>query len=103
MSTRTKKWLSFTLRWGIAVVGVYWVIANISWSNRVLVVSPKTGWPVSVKVASSAQEIDPQFAIIDELGKPTTVAREYLVAKSDRQKIVVHRDGKDETFAVLGL
>jgi uncharacterized membrane protein YbhN (UPF0104 family) len=103
MDKRAKKWLSFTLRWGIAVVGVYWVLANISWSNRVLVVSPKTGWPVSVKLVGPAKQSDPQFEIIDELGKPTTVLRDYLVAKSDRQKIVVHRDGKDETLAVLGL
>src|SRR4051812_10829603 len=35
MKQRVKKWLTFTLRWGIAVVGIWWVISQITWRDRV--------------------------------------------------------------------
>jgi len=102
MSTRTKKWLSFTLRWGIAVVGVYWVIANISWSDRVLVAG-SGGWPMSVKLAAPTSDNAPVFPIVDADGKTKVVPRTDLIARADRPKVVLKRNGVDETFAVLGL
>ena len=30
-----KKWLTFSLRWGIAVVGIWWVLSQITWRDRV--------------------------------------------------------------------
>ena len=37
MSKRAKNWLKNLLRWGIAVFGIWYVLSNMSWSNRVLV------------------------------------------------------------------
>src|SRR5437868_1502459 len=38
MSQKVKKWLTFSLRWGIAVVGIWLVIRQISLYDRIWVI-----------------------------------------------------------------
>jgi uncharacterized protein (TIRG00374 family) len=95
-----KKWVMFVLRWGIAVAGIYWVIANISLRDRVLI-SGADGWPVSARLASPAKEQDQTYRIWLPTGEPREVHRTELVARTDRQKIVLARTG--QKLAVLGL
>src|SRR5262245_47316804 len=80
-----KRWLLFALRWGIAIVGIYWVIANISLHDRILVADPRDGWPMSIRLP-------------DDPAKRTD-----LMARTDRQKVTVNEDGQHKTYAVLAL
>jgi len=78
-------WLLFVLRWGIAIVGVYWVVANISLHDRILVADPRDGWPMSVPVTDDPAQ------------------RTNLMARTDRQKVTVREDGREKLYAVLAL
>lgn len=50
MHPRHKKWLKNFIRWGIAVVGIWYVIAHMAFNDRTLVRDPDTGLPAYVRV-----------------------------------------------------
>lgn len=51
MKSRSLGWLKFALRWGIAVAGITWVIWNLTWSDRALVIlDEQTQRPVQAVV-----------------------------------------------------
>jgi uncharacterized protein (TIRG00374 family) len=100
MRRDAKKWAMFVLRWGIAVAGIYWVVANISLNDRVLIAGAG-GWPVSVRLASPAKEPDATYRIKLPNGLLRDVPRTELIARTDRQKITLQRNG--QKLAVLGL
>jgi uncharacterized protein (TIRG00374 family) len=84
-----KKWLMFLLRWGIAVAGIWYVLSNISWSDRVLIQSKLDGWPVARKLASPADENATQFQIIEPDGSTRWVSLDELIVKADPVRINV--------------
>jgi len=102
MSSGAKRWIRFVLRWGIAAAGIYWVLANMSLYDRVLVANPTDGWPVSVKLVTPAGEQDQTYSVIQG-GARKTFSRTDLVARTDKQKVGLKVDGRVESFAVLGL
>src|SRR4051812_12525161 len=99
MSTRVKKALKFSGRWGIAIIGIYWVISNMSLDDRVLVQGPD-GWPESVALVRWAKDTDPTFNARTGDGKETVIAQRDLIAKADREKVILNTG---EVVAVLGL
>ena len=66
MSQRSKQWLKFFLRWGIAVIGVGYVVWNISINDRAIVLDPQTQLPVYVQVV---QEPDDEAPLIEVIGR----------------------------------
>src|SRR2546423_13448518 len=92
MSKTSKKWIANLLRWGIAVFGIWYVLNNMSWSNRVLVPGPG-GWPVARKLANeSADEYAGHFKVINEDGSIVSIPRDELLAKVDSAHVDVRRD-----------
>lgn len=51
MKSSVRKWSLFVLRWGIAIVGIWWVLSNISFRDRVTVLGP-TSRPVEATLLS---------------------------------------------------
>src|SRR4051812_7283717 len=101
MSKTGKKWLKNALRWGIAVFGIWYVLNNMSWSNRVLIPGAG-GWPVAVKLADDhADENAAEFRIIDETGAPRTIPRTELLAKVDTAHITAKRDGVESQYDLI--
>ena len=100
MSARAKKWIRFTLRWGIAAAGIYWVLANISLYDRVLVADANDGWPVSVRLAAPAGEQDLNYRVTSS---HDPLPRTQLIARTDKQKVKLNLDGRVAEYAVLGL
>jgi uncharacterized protein (TIRG00374 family) len=91
---RVKKWVKFTLRWGIAVLGIWWVISNISLHDRVLIAGPN-GWPISVRLAEPATEDAAQFKVYwpeDQLIR--TLDRSDLLVRADPMRLTVLEDGQ---------
>ncbi len=102
-----KKIAKFVVRWGIAVGGIWWVIANISLYDRVLIVNPATHRPAAVRLAVPAAESAEQFQVINPFVSPPermTVERHDLLVKSDRDLLTVRqRDGSTRTVEILAL
>lgn len=92
MSPKTKKTATFLIRWGIAVAGVWYVLAKTSFHDRVLVIDPRTDRPVAVRVLGNAHDSDAQFDIID----PVTGQKRLI----DRDQVWIKPDGT--TFRMPG-
>ncbi len=106
MHPATKKWLKFSLRWGIAVLGVWFVIKNISLHDTVRVLDPVQQRPVSVRLLEPAEPSSQQFVIEDPAGGPAskTVRRDELIARSQYDHIQIKADdGSTTKVDVLGL
>jgi uncharacterized membrane protein YbhN (UPF0104 family) len=81
---RLKKWLTFSLRWGIAVVGIWWVLSQITWRDRVTMLDANNR-PVEKRVADNQPLNSPQFPLLDG----QTVPASALVSKPDASKVTV--------------
>jgi uncharacterized membrane protein YbhN (UPF0104 family) len=115
MSPRVKKSITFILRWGIAVLGIGWVISNISIHDRVLIANPSNGRPTPARLAAPATENSPTFVVYNPLAKSAgaggpaspatlTVKRDELFVKSDRDQVTVRESsGSTINLEILGL
>jgi hypothetical protein len=105
MKKHVKKWSLFTLRWGIAVVGIWYVVKNISLHDRVLI-PDATGRPVEARLLGPAAEDAVTYQIIDPAtGAERTVPRTGLLARAGNagEKVQAEIDGELKTVEVLAL
>jgi len=107
MKKHAKKWALFTLRWGIAVVGIWFVLQNITWRDSVLIQNPATGRPMPARVVGPLDESQASFRIIDPLTQAERdIPRSDLLVRPglDVDKAIIHRPGQpDETMELLAL
>jgi len=90
MNQRAKKWIKFVLRWGIAVVGIWWVVAQMEFRDRVWVLDGKN-YPVPAKL--SAYPDKGEQSAVFEIWDPWTYQRR-VVARND----VVNRPDQKESI-----
>ena len=79
-----KKWLMFTLRWGIAVVGIWWVLSQITWRDRVTLLGANNR-PVEHRLDNNPPLESPTFKLLD--GR--TVSRDELVSLPDAKRVTL--------------
>jgi len=108
MTPAKKKWIKFFLRWGVAVVGVWFVVSNISLYDTVRVQDPVDGRPVTVRLAKPATNAQETFEIEwqDAAGNtvPKTVDHSELIARSQYEHVtIIDTDGTEHRVDVLGL
>jgi uncharacterized protein (TIRG00374 family) len=106
MKSRLKSTLTFLLRWGIAVVGVFYVISNITWFDRIQVIDPATGLPVKVRVVGDYSEKSESFTVLFPAGDGTEVEQMFprtaVVARAEFLEVKL-KDGRGEkAMHVLG-
>ncbi len=103
MSPAVKKWAMFAVRWGIAVAGIWYVIVNIYWRDRVFVLNA-TNHPVETRLAAPAEEDSPTVTLLDDSGGPArTVSRGDLVNQADRNQVTLRLHDGVKTWPLLGL
>ncbi len=74
-----KKWVKFALRWGIAVAGIWWVFAQMTLRDHVLILDAANR-PVIAALAAKAFESSPNFEIYDpSTGQRRVVPRKEVV------------------------
>jgi glycosyltransferase 2 family protein len=91
------KFSKFLVRWGIAVVGIWWVISKMSWKDHVLAVLPGQTMPTKnvALVGEQATDQDSFYRVIDpRTGTAITLTREQVVNEPDRANLVVIENGK---------
>jgi uncharacterized protein (TIRG00374 family) len=79
-----KRWLTFLLRWGIAVVGIGWVISQITWRDRVTLLDANNR-PVEKRLADNQSPDAAEFTLLDG----HTVSRSELVSKPDAKRVTL--------------
>jgi uncharacterized protein (TIRG00374 family) len=92
------KILKFTIRWGIAVFGIWYVISKMSWNDRVWAILPGYTMPQSVALSGETSgETDATYPVIDPTsGKVEVIGRSDVVNEPDRAKMQVTEDGKKQ-------
>src|SRR3954465_12866931 len=77
MKQRAVKWLKFLLRWGVAVVGIWWVITQMHFRDRGVILDEKNHPVVAVLSFYPAKgEQSPVFEIHDPWTyQPRTISR----------------------------
>lgn len=87
--SKRKKWLFFTLRWGIAVAGITYVLWNIRFHDRVRILDAQNR-PDEVRVLNSAKDGDLAFTILDpQTGQQVVVPREKLWTLPDAKSVEI--------------
>lgn len=101
---KIKRWLTFAVRWGIAIAGITLVLWNISFHDRVQVLDPATKTLQKLRVLNDAGETEFQFLVMPEKGGPArVVSREELWVRPDRKHVKVRlgaRVAKTRLWAV---
>lgn len=90
MTPRTKHWLKFSIRWGVAVVGIVWVLWGITFRDRTTVLQPGTNLPIYVQVLDDAKEDQPSYRIahyVDGVRRVEEVTRDELWVRPDRKTV----------------
>src|ERR1039458_7156638 len=79
----------FCLRWGIAIAGVWYVVAHMSLRDRAWVIlDHETNRPVQVSLGKTVGEDAAQFPVIDPVtGKTIEVPREFVVNEPDQKTV----------------
>jgi uncharacterized protein (TIRG00374 family) len=85
----------FLIRWGIAVVGIWWVISKMSWHDHVWGILPGQTMPTRdlVLADSNARDEDPAYRVYVS-GKVVTLERNDVVNQPDRDNLKVVADGQ---------
>jgi uncharacterized protein (TIRG00374 family) len=95
-----KHWALFCLRWGIAVVGVYIVLSQMSLHDRVWAILDSSNRPQQVSLAAETPENAPVFA----LEKGGTVAADHVVNEPYTKTAVLNlADRGGQKVYVVGL
>ncbi|MDB5354872.1 MAG: hypothetical protein JWN24_1325 [Phycisphaerales bacterium] len=87
MKKQAKKWLTFTLRWGIAVAGIVWVLAKTPFRDQLTLLEPGNKL-VQARVLHDPPESSQSFEIIDpNTRKPRFVPRNEVWTQPDGRSI----------------
>ena len=85
-----KHWALFALRWGVAAVGVWLVVKNMSLHDKALVIlDHTTNQPVSVTLSRMVSEDSQVFPVIDpaNASRVIQVPREDVLNAPDEKKV----------------
>ena len=89
------------VRWGIAVFGIWYVLSQMSWHDRILAVLPGRSMPQSLVLAESeAGESNYDYRVIDQ-GRTIVLPREATWNEPDRRSMTVTESGRRQY--VLGV
>src|SRR5580765_8115865 len=106
MPSRSKKWLLFVLRWGIAVAGIWWVLASVSFQDRVRIVDANNQL-VAMPVMHSPHEDWAKFEIHDKNAPPEhrrfPLTRDQIWTQPDSPTVKIDRSGAVQSAKVLAI
>jgi uncharacterized protein (TIRG00374 family) len=106
MKKKAAAWLKFALRWGIAVVGIGWVVSQMSIWDKVLVATPNAPHAVQQFTLRDVDATDyqPTFRVV---GLEQPIPRDRVLnkpaKKNEKVEVRDQGSGKVVTAALLGL
>jgi uncharacterized protein (TIRG00374 family) len=100
MKTKLKKWIKFTLRWGIAVIGICYVLSKTSFHDRVTILGDDDK-PFAVRVVDGTSESAAKFKQADGAA---LIAREQVWTLAERSSVeIIGTGGKPEKAKLLAI
>jgi len=97
--------LKFLVRWGIAVIGIWWVISKMSWYDHASVLLPGRPMPVLCRIDSQhAGDNDLIFRVLDpQTGAALNVPRDEIVSEPDKPSLRVSENGRTQYLVGVDL
>lgn len=103
MNPRLKKTALFVLRWGIAIAGIWWVVANMSLRDHVLVLD-KNNIPHPAVLLSHSNSEAAFFTVEDpKTGRELRVDAADVINAPDQPQVLVNVDGRQQKAKLLGM
>jgi hypothetical protein len=105
MQKRSKKIITFCLRWGIAVAGIWWVLANTSFQDRLLTVD-KDNHLVAMTVVNAPQDDAARFQVRDKNAPGhhrMPIQRDQVWTRPPIASAKITEDGKVVSAKVLAI
>jgi uncharacterized protein (TIRG00374 family) len=105
-ASKKKRWLSFSLRWGIAIAGVTYVLWNMRFHDRVRVIENGELTEVRVWPQPSGQDPDDSNDTFWINGGPQAVKRDVLWTLPDRKNITgpdLAQPTQNKTYKLLAV
>lgn len=100
MKTKLKKWTKFTLRWGIAVFGIWYVLSKTSFHDRVIILGDGDK-PFAIRVVDGTSETADAFK---QAGGGAIFARQQVWTLAERPSVeIIGPAGKPEKAKVLAV
>lgn len=96
-----RRWLLFALRWGIAVLGIGYVLWNLNLRDHVLVLDEASEVPVVATVVGTPPEDTWPLTVVLPDGRERTVTRAEVLIRPDRRFVELAESGS--RVAVLAL
>jgi uncharacterized protein (TIRG00374 family) len=101
MKTKLKSWATFTLRWGIAIAGIAYVLSKTSFHDRVKLVDPNSGREEMIRVVDGSAESDRAFTAFYS---HHPISRDEVWTAPDRPSVVISEpDGKEAKAKLLAV
>ncbi|HET6249317.1 MAG TPA: lysylphosphatidylglycerol synthase transmembrane domain-containing protein [Tepidisphaeraceae bacterium] len=92
---KARKWITFFLRWGIAIAGIAWVLAKTPFRDRVLLVNSSSEL-MSARVLHEPAESAEKFEVIDpQTREAEIVNRADIWTQPDRRSVAVDFSGNN--------
>ena len=98
MKTKLKSWATFTLRWGIAIAGIAYVLSKTSFHDRIKLVDPKSGREAMIRVVDGAGESDRAFSAFYS---HHPINRDEVWTAPDRTTVTINESDGHEAKAKL--
>lgn len=91
------------LRYGVAILGIWWIVNQLQWYDHVNLVTDDLD-VVSVKVVGDVELNQGGFTIIDpETHARRRVSEEQVVTRADRKHLVLDHNGERKKVEMLGM
>ncbi len=103
---KAKKWLMFALRWGVALAGIAWVVANLTLHDKVILLDPVTQLPMPATVLEPVDDRADTFTIEHpQTGEMQVVSAADLVTGPEpgRSTVSLKADAGGGTRKILAL
>jgi uncharacterized protein (TIRG00374 family) len=100
MSSTAKKYLSSLLRWTVAAIGAWYVLSQLSWNDRALVILDSTNVPQWATVIQGDEDSSTLTIRTDNGGRQTIDANS-VVSAPDKKNMTVTVGG--QTLPLLGV
>jgi uncharacterized protein (TIRG00374 family) len=99
MSPRVKKHLTLLVRWGVAILGIAWVVNHLNLRDSVWVLGPKN-LPMAVALSTRHSESSDTYAILNVNGEEQIISSRNTVLRPDRDRVTL-KDGRSARLRAI--
>jgi uncharacterized protein (TIRG00374 family) len=105
MNKTAKKWITFTIRWGVAVAGIWYVLAQTPFHDELLIYPEGHHHLARVRVLDEPAENAQTFRVIADpkTGLVENIPRGDVWTRPDTNSVVIEQNGEKKSVKLLAI